>query len=85
MREELRYCVASLASPNTRNKVAILLRFAEHCMPEKSLADAFCDSASDVMLHLDGSREVRSRWPHSENRTSRDLAPGLLLARYRAT
>jgi hypothetical protein len=27
------------------------------------------------MLHLGGSREVRSRWPHSENRTYREVAP----------
>jgi hypothetical protein len=57
MREELRYCVASLASPNTRNRVAVLLRFAEHRMPEKPLADGFCYSAGDVMLHLGGSGE----------------------------
>jgi hypothetical protein len=35
-REELRYCVASLASPNTRNKVAVLLHFADAERVEKA-------------------------------------------------
>ena len=37
--------------------MAVLLRFAEHRMPEKPLEDGFRYSAGDVMLHLGGSEE----------------------------
>src|ERR1700674_315933 len=44
-------------------------------MAEKLLADTFWCSASDVMLHLGGSREVRSGWPPSEKTTYQEVGP----------